>query len=303
MKCIMIMFAALALTALACNLTYQQTTSSVQLQSEKRCGDTICDGPENTLNCPQDCPAISSSSEGSSTDTETPTDQPDLPAGEKVAYGYVYSTITLDRTAGTGDCGVAPWYSPDCSVMKIWWDMHTQVFASTPVLIIPDGQERWVITNHEDVSSTLGIELAGGAGEYQSITLNPAVTNPECSGSIEGKPFHFQVIGARENGLTELILSANPVEHAWGTCMEAGFDWETSHLLYGWAEALSGNPTDLRIELNDSFREAPGQYTFTREINTNPSPEKRDHVKVEFGFLCTGGSASSLAAPVACPWE
>jgi len=105
--------------------------------------------------------------------------------------------------------------------MKIWWDMHLQAFASTHVIIIPDGQERWVITNHEDVASKYGIQLAGGSGEYQTITFDPAVTNPECSG----------------------------------------------------------------------------------EIDTNPSPEKRDHVKAELGFLCTGDTTSGTAAPAPCPWE
>jgi len=303
MKHIPLTLASLALLALACNLTGQQAAPTVQPQSEKRCGDAVCDGPENAQTCPQDCATAASGGEDAASEAEASGNPPALPADGEVTYGYVYSVVTLDRKAGQGDCGIDPWYSPDCSVMAIWWDMHLQAFASTHVIIIPDGQERWVITNHEDVASKYGIQLAGGSGEYQTITFDPAVTNPECSGEIEGKPFHFQVMGTRENGFTELILSADPVEHAWGSCMQAGFDWETSHLLYGWAEAISGNPTDLRVEMGDSFRELPGQYTFLREIDTNPSPEKRDHVKAELGFLCTGDTTSGTAAPAPCPWE
>jgi len=303
MKHLLLISGVLALLTLACNLTSQQATPSPEPASEKRCGDSVCDGPENAQNCPHDCAAVSVPADGESGgEAQTAEDSTSLPADSELTYGYVYSVVTLDRKAGSGDCGVDPWYSSDCSVMKIWWDMHIQAYASAPVLIIPDGQERWVITNNEDTTGKYGVSLPGG-GEYRSIMMNPSVTNPECSGEIEGKPFHFQVMGTRENAFTELILSANPVEHAWGSCMQAGFDWESSHLLFGWAEALSGNPTDLRVELNDTFRELPGQYAFSREIDTNPSPEKRDHVKAELGFICTGSAVGETTAPVPCPWE
>jgi hypothetical protein len=297
------MSAVLLLFSLACSLAGTASPEPTLPVSQNRCGDLVCDGPENAQNCPADCAAAVSNEEEDAGENGHPEESPNLPSGGEVTYGYVYATITLDRTAGTGDCGVDPWYSSDCSVMKIWWDMHAKAFASAFVMIVPDGQDRWVITNQPEAAAKYGVTLAGGGGEYQSITLNPGATNPECSGSIEGKPFDFQVMGTRENGLTELILSANPVEHAWGSCMQAGFDWEVSHLLYGWAVALSGDPNDLRLQLNDTFREQAGQYTFTNTVDTNPSPENRDHVNVELGFLCTGSASSGTAAPVACPWE
>jgi pimeloyl-ACP methyl ester carboxylesterase len=58
---------SLAVLSLACNLERAATPTSPAAPtpppptppggSEKRCGDGICDGPENTANCPEDCPA------------------------------------------------------------------------------------------------------------------------------------------------------------------------------------------------------------------------------------------------------
>jgi hypothetical protein len=66
---------ALVLLALACNLVgaepaptqeplpteaqAEPTAESPPLESEKRCGDGVCDGPENVNNCPQDCKDVS----------------------------------------------------------------------------------------------------------------------------------------------------------------------------------------------------------------------------------------------------
>ncbi len=73
MKRSLVPLTALVLLALACNLeqaatptsapaTTQAPTSTPPLPtppggSERRCGDGVCDGPENAGNCPEDCPA------------------------------------------------------------------------------------------------------------------------------------------------------------------------------------------------------------------------------------------------------
>jgi len=313
MKRISILISLWVLTSLACSLFSGQPaappTDAPTLPapaSEKRCGDGVCDGPEDSQGCPQDCPPASVPSGGGATPLPTvesaPTEaaQSDRPLG----FGYLYASIKLDRTAGNGDCGIDPWFSPDCTMgVKIWWDMHLDAYATTPLVILPDGANRWVITNHSDVASKYGLQLSPASGVYRSVSINPGLTNPECTATIEGNNFDFQVMGTRAEDLTELILSANPVEHVQGSCMQAGFDWETSHLLYGWAAALSGVPTDLRVQLNDTFKESAGQYTFANSVDTNPSPQNRDHVEVELGLLCTQSAAAGEAAPVACPWE
>ena len=306
--------ATLIILSLACSLGGAIGDNSIATpQSEKRCGDDVCDGPENAQNCPDDCTtnlnpagtADSTAEDQNATLDEMPEVSTDAQA--KPVIGFVYAEISLDRTPGSGDCGIDPWYTPDCTMgIRIWWDMHMKAIASTPVLIIPDGPDRWVITNHTDISDQYDINLndfADSGGKYTEISLDPTVTNPECAATIEGPEFDFQVMGTRENGLTELILSANATEFTQGSCMQAGFDWETNFLLYGWAAALSSDPLDLSFEMNDTFRTAPGNYVFQNEIDTNPSPDKRDHVTTRLEFMCLSQETLHVQSPVACPWE
>lgn len=229
------------------------------------------------------------------------------PNAAEVMFGYVYSSISLDRDPGQGDCGTGPWADPYCTSLKIWWKMQLEAFAMSPVLIIPDGENRWVITNLGAVAEKYGVSLpdSSNLGSYQSMLVDPSVTNPECTVTqFEGADFSFQVMGTRENGLTELIISSNAIESGAGHCMQAAFAWETTYLLNGWAAGLSGDPTDLRVELNDTFMNAPGQYTFINTTDTNPSPQNRDHVRVELGFHCTDSiSGSGVQESIPCPWE
>jgi len=245
---------------------------------------------------------------------ESPKEEPtqvlaETPADTEVTptVGVVYAEISLDRTPGNGDCGIDPWFTPDCPMgIRIWWELHMKAVATTPVLIIPDGQERWVITNHSEVTGNYDLDInsfADRGGKYTEININPAATNPECVASIQGLNFDLQVMGERQEGLTNIIISANPIEKTQGSCMEAEFNWETSWLQYGWAAALSGDPYDLSFEMNDTFKIAPGHYHFEIDIDTNPSPENRDHVSTILEFMCVGSEPASTLAPISCPWE
>ncbi len=58
MKRFSLLFTILVLLTLSCSLSGGDTTPSDDApppQSEHRCGDDVCDGPENTQNCPNDC--------------------------------------------------------------------------------------------------------------------------------------------------------------------------------------------------------------------------------------------------------
>jgi len=60
MKHLAISLVLLVLLALACNAEQAITPTTAPAntpmgQSERRCGDGICDRPENAENCPQDC--------------------------------------------------------------------------------------------------------------------------------------------------------------------------------------------------------------------------------------------------------
>ncbi len=272
---------------------------------DKRCGDGICDGPENNQNCPEDCDAFIASEENQIASSEEE-DQPPVPDSQAQAtVGILYAEVELDRTAGEGDCGIDPWYSPDCTSLKIWWGLNLKAVAETAVLIIPDGDGRWVVTNHPDVVGKYNINLNSflpTMADFHSASIDFSPV-PECTGEIEVSDFDFQVMGARQGGALELILSANPREFVEGACAGTGFSYATSELLYGWAAALSGDPLDLSFEMNDTFKDQYGKYTFEIEIDTNPSPENRDHVRTLLEFMCVASQPSSVMEPIACPWE
>lgn len=214
--------------------------------------------------------------------------------------------VLIARDAGEGSCGIEPWYSSDCSSLKIWWGLDLDAVAESAVLIIPDGDRRWVVSNHADVASKYDINLndffnnAGGRFNRAAIDFSPV---PECSGEIEVTDFNFQVMGTREGDLLELILSASPEEFVSGSCAGTGFSYDTTDLLYSWASALSGNPLDLRFQFNDTFLQQPGNYAFDIEMHTKPSPGNRDHVSTRLEFICVGSQPSSVMEPVPCPWE
>ncbi len=275
--------------------------------SEQRCGDNVCDGPENPEICPQDCAGIAQPESDNETDVNSEESQaPATDSQAQPVIGVVFAEVELDRTPGNGDCGIDPWYSPDCSSIKLWWGLNLRATAQSVVLIIPDGDQRWVVSNHGDVTAKYNINLndflSTNGGTYQDLAIDfsPA---PECSGEIEGTDFHFQVMGTRQDGNLELILSANPEEFVQGACAGTGFQYTTSHLLYGWAAALSGDPLDLSFDMNDTFRQQPGHYLAEISVDTNPSPENRDRVESHLEFMCIGSQPASVLEPVPCPWE
>ncbi|MCJ7625726.1 MAG: hypothetical protein MUO76_19720, partial [Anaerolineaceae bacterium] len=62
MKRIILILALLAALSQACSLSdltgsgdEASTQNEPSPQSENRCGDKVCDGPENKQNCPDDC--------------------------------------------------------------------------------------------------------------------------------------------------------------------------------------------------------------------------------------------------------
>lgn len=291
--------------SLACSLAGTIGPAATPIVSQNRCGDLVCDGPENAQNCSQDCSAAAAQA-----DEPVGDEQPDPPLdSSEVMTGAVIVEIQLDRTAGLGDCGVEPWYSSDCTMnTKYWWGLHAKASASAPVLIVADGQDRWVLTSDRDAAAQYGIDLdeydySPYDGKYLEISIDPKTTNPECSASIEGGEFDFEVMGAREEGVTELIFSSNPLEHIRGSCGQAGFDWETEYLRYAWAAAMLRDPSNLSFQMNETFHTAPGDYQFEVTTDVNPSPENRDHVTVSIQLLCLARESAQVMSPSACPWE
>jgi hypothetical protein len=312
MKHLTLLLASLLLLSLACSLSGEgQETPPV---SQGKCGDGICDGPENAQNCPEDCQAGVGDSAGEASvpkDDQEDKKGTSVPAaGDQAALGWVSCHVVLDRQMGLGDCGVDPWKTDVCMDVEgmaasKWWGQHLKVFALTSVLIVPDGPDRWLITNHADTVSQYGYSAASfepDQASYQEASIDFSIT-PECSGNILGEDFDFHVTGTHDGGQLTLTFSANPQERIDGQCAGNTFTQNPSHLLYGWAAALSGDPYDLTGVLSQDDRLDPGSYSHSYVTDTHPSPENRDHVEVELSFQCIKSLESQVSEPIPCPWE
>ena len=318
---VMLMTAACSLvTETNPNPTSTATVARPPKREANPCGDGVCDEKEqaNPHLCPRDCatpgdPASERAGEDEEDDaSEESEEQPDSspPASQDApSVAFVSAVVALDRAMGSGDCGVEPWRSEACQNIAPtkWWGQHLEAHATAPVVIVPDGEGRWVITNQPETVNKVGYHAADfevWQASYREATIDFGIT-PECSGEIEGKDFHFQIMGTYENGKIELILSANPEEHIWGECAGTPFEQHPTHLLYGWAAAMSGDPHDLTGVLleNDRLTSDPGTYSHTFTTDTNPSPENRDHVEADLDFQCVESLEGSVKIPTACPWE
>ncbi len=105
-----------------------------QSESQKRCGDTVCDGPENAENCPQDCslPAQGGIQQASNSKGETENSAQEIQLDESSAQldtGYRYvsfsgTVFTSLNTEGMGDfAGTAFEYSGEYGI-ELWFPIE-----------------------------------------------------------------------------------------------------------------------------------------------------------------------------------
>ena len=229
-------------------------------------------------------------------------------AGNDTALVMVHAYITFQRDGGQGNCGEEPWLSSDCISLKDWWGVNCYLVVYIGALAIKDGEGRWVITDQEDVVSRYGytdhIFFNGSTQVYYYDLEFTYVTSP-CQANIEGIDFDPHVLGTVENGVIDLTYLAEPQFRGWGSCGPAAFDWINDAIKYGWGMAVSGDPLDLtgKVYLEDQI--APGTYTHTYSVETNPSPQNRDHVTAELGLMCVTQDPkdSKNFINTACPWE
>ncbi len=85
MKKATLVFALVCLVTLAACTLPTSTTDTPSPVSEKRCGDSVCDGPENEGNCPQDCEAAAPVTPLPPVNGAAPADDV-LPAGQPNTY-------------------------------------------------------------------------------------------------------------------------------------------------------------------------------------------------------------------------
>ncbi len=309
MKKITLIFAVMVFAVLACQLPPSQDDSqptAAQPQSQHRCGDGVCDGPENQKNCSQDCdsvPALESNTDGEGLSDESnspeepvPDSAEDLSASEAV-LGEVFVEVQVSRTDGAGTCPSPPWGVDhiaggdfSCPPAKYWYGYNLVATAHQIVQITPAGGGTWRIT---------GEKLGGGAyQDAQHWSDGQRVCSPM---SIEGSTFEFIIVGMYSNSQMELSMAADPVERSQWQCDQGhSYERETTLLLIDWALAMSGDYTDLSAQLRSTYN---GWVRQTYTLDTNSSPEPRDHVEVVVDFTCLEEVGSDTYKQRVCPWE
>lgn len=212
-------------------------------------------------------------------------------------------SVKVDRSAGSGTCGIEPWRVRDCAEPKYWWGYRLEASMKAPLLVVPsDGS--WVITNQPDTVVQYGLnpEELTSEGAYTAAEIDFGEERSRCSGTLVGRPFGVQVTGRLKNGQIQLLLAADPVEKLDATCSQKPVSAETHVLLAGWATALSGDPNDLTLFYDpESLSEDGLEYKRTVDSRTNPSPDMRDHAHTEMVFRCL--KADEPHEVVACPWH
>lgn len=116
------------------NLGEEQNPQPRQSESQKRCGDDVCDGPENAENCPQDCslPAQGTnqqSTKGKGVSESSAQEIQPAESGTQLDTGYRYvsfsgTVFTSLNTEGMGDfSGTAFEYSGKYSI-ELWFPIE-----------------------------------------------------------------------------------------------------------------------------------------------------------------------------------
>jgi len=131
LKRITLILTILILLTQACSLPGDDATQSDEVsppQSEHRCGDGVCDGPENADNCPGDCISVAAGQPNADPDADDKGSQeissPDISGSGNRYVSFSGSISTAQNTAAMGDfTGTAFEYSSDYSV-ELWFPME-----------------------------------------------------------------------------------------------------------------------------------------------------------------------------------
>ncbi len=323
-----VLLSVILLVAAACSpSTTRGTSSGGSTPTVSRvhpfCGDGVCSGRENYTRCPQDCakgqhgqssglPGGVPVSAGKGTQATQEPEATATPTPKaQIAVGSIDATVIVDRDGGFGTCGQGAWSTPHCTNGKNWWGLHLKAVSLSPVLIIPDGQNRWVLTNNPKVLSAHGYDpndiTLKPSGAYKEARYTDYAGDDECHADIQGNYFSARPMATYENGKFVVTFSFDtlPKEHVKGACASAGFEWDVSDLIHDWGAALSGTPTDLTATLTEEDADGLGLYQHTFKVDTNPSPENRDHVQVEVRITCykPKDKEPNLWIQTPCPWQ
>jgi len=262
-------------------------------ESEKRCGDGVCDGPENADTCPEDCalPSTASSDEGTA---------PGILSDADVVLAQLFIDVQANREGGVGNCGQEPWGVDhidggdfSCQAPKYWYNYELSATMLQNLQVMPNGNENWTI---------LGEKIGGGT--YQSVSALSDGQRICAPVSIVGNIFELNAEGNYRNGEIAFTFEANPSEVATWKCDQGqGYERETTLLLIDWAIAMTGNYSDLSVMLTEEDWVSPGVYQKIITASMNPSPDNRDRVNLTIDFRCIEEDGKGIYNSVACPWE
>jgi hypothetical protein len=221
----------------------------------------------------------------------------------EITFARVKIDSEVTRLGGPGNCGIEPW-SKGCTTSRDWWGMQLDVDMTEYVALIPDGVDRWVITNQEDVIKDYypNADLSQPVANYSKNALT--YTTNGCSLSISGSTQRLLVMGERTNENITLILSPQATERIVGNCSGAPVN-QTGLTIWQWATAavLSGNPLDMTATISES-EVTDGGYIHRFSGTTNPSPDNRDTVEDGAVILeCISKTDSGTWQPALCPWQ
>lgn len=274
------------------------------LPGASACGDGVCDALEsaNPVLCPRDCAPAATVGQQSSTagpqESET--------TGE-ARFARIVSHIEIDRQAGQGSCGISPWMLPDCQTPRYWWGGHLAAEVEALALLIEKDGGDWMISNQQDVLAGNGInptDFPASEGRYTRSSIDFADEANRCAGQMAGQPFDLQVAGDYAGDRIHLLMTSSPTEKVTGQCGGEGFQRMEWNLRSGWAAALSGDPHDLIAVLSPKDKTKDiGGYRREYSVQTNPSADNRDSVRVVLTFECLSGDAVQAFNPATCPWE
>jgi hypothetical protein len=203
--------------------------------SEHRCGDGVCDGPENPQNCPEDCAPVV---------TPTPHDgeggEPQPPPG---GPGEPEATPTLGAGPGGPTATPPPEEEPPPSTATEW-----EGNADFTCEVVGGKQYFWrAYIDFEFTVAADGSIAGSGSGEFTENWI--IMPECECEFSKLG-PVSAQVSGSREGDLFHLSVmpSAEMVER----CVCPGGVVEVPLMQLLACVSVPGGPTDFTIEARDN---------------------------------------------------
>ena len=201
MKRLTILLFILLFLSLACNLsglTSGQESSSQQtaptIQSEHRCGDGVCDGPENAKICPEDCTPAKSATDETQTNVSAPSGN--KPASSSHSYNILYQ-LTENTVINNQDCysfsfsrfldgGII---QPDGNNNR---KLPVKDYPTSKITAKKDDNYFYVSTPNNPLIETFGFITFNWDAEGQSLwktdfdSLNPATLVKSGTGSFPG---------------------------------------------------------------------------------------------------------------------